>query len=109
MNEIVIVSAGALSMFILQFVVKPLLRLKLGGQYDFSPKLYVLMVAILNIFTALPLALLKIEGYLIPTDWKQWGIGAMVIILQSLITFGSYELTVKPMKEYGDKLIERNG
>lgn len=103
--NITIISAGALSMLILQFIVKPLLRkFWLGEQYDFSPRLYVLMVTVMNIITALPLAILKIEGYYLPTNWVEWLRDAAVIAIQALITFASYELTVKPMREYSNSL-----
>lgn len=107
MGEIgeLIISAGAVSMLFLQFVIKPVLRkwILKDPAYDFSPQLYVLMVTVLNIFTALPLALLDVDGYMIPTDWLQWGKAAIVITLQALVTFASYNLTVKPMKEYAEK------
>jgi hypothetical protein len=103
-----IISAGAVSMLILQFIIKPLLRkFWLGANFDFSPQVYVLMITVLNVLVALPLALLEIEGYVMPSDWMQWGKATMVIILQALITFGSYDVTIKPMRDYAEEL--KNG
>jgi len=101
----VTLTAGGLSSLILQgikllwrkFIVKDL-------GYDFPQSFYVVALPVLNVLVVPVMALLLVEGYVMPSDWLSFGRTVAMVLLSSLASLATYTVSVNPLKTYGVKL-----
>ena len=100
MNVTVAVTAGAVSVFLLE-VIKLIVRYAVGNPgFDFPAKFYVVAIPVLNIIVVPGLAYLGFEGYVMPTDWQAWSMEIVRVLLSSLVSLIGYTTGLKPLKEY---------
>lgn len=92
--------AGAVSTLLLEvikFLVRQVYR---NPNFDFPAKFYVVAIPVLNVAVVPLLALMGFEGYTMPTNWQEWGMGIVRVLLSSLVTLVGYTTGLKPLKAY---------
>jgi len=68
--------------------------------YEFPAWFYAVSVPVLNIIVVPFLALVGFTGFAVPTDWLGWARGIVQVLIGSLITFLTYNTTIKPFNDY---------
>lgn len=74
-----------------RFVVKNM-------EFDFSPMFYAVAIPVLSYVCEIPLAILGMGEYNLPTDWRGWAMKLVAILVASLISMATHQLAFKPMK-----------
>ena len=93
-----VISAGSLSMLLLEGIKKLVRIVMKNPGFEFSKEFYLVMIPILN-FTMLPvLAFMGFPGYLMPVDWQGWVRTLVQVAVASLISAGGYSQVVSPFK-----------
>lgn len=95
-----LLSQGALSTLLLEGIKWLIRQITKQPDFDFAPKFYLVMIPFLNVLMIVPLALLQLPGYAMPTDWLSFGRLAVITVLASLISVGGYQMGIKPLKNY---------
>ena len=96
MDGIEVVSSASLSMLVLEGL-KYLLRLVMQNPlYDINPKLYAVLLPVLNV--ALVPALALLDWATMPTDWAMFGQTVAQAIVSSLVAVLIYNNTLKGFK-----------
>lgn len=110
MDATSIVTAGAVSTLVLE-VVKFIIRRTLKNpSYDFPQKFYIVAIPVLNIIVVPGLAFLGFQGYSMPTDWQEWGMEIVRVLVGSLVTLVTYTAGLKPLKKVEEnKALELDG
>jgi len=96
-----LIEIGMVSALVLE-LIKWLLRLPalFGPSFDFPVKFYAIVIPALNIALLPLMALVGFEGFIMPTDWQAWGLLIIRTLIGSLISLGTYAVTMKPLKSY---------
>lgn len=93
-------TSGALAsatLELLKFIVR---RIMGKPEYDFPKWVYVVAIPLLNLALQPLLAFLGFEGFVMPTDWLGVLRQALVLLISSLISLGTYGVAIKPLKNY---------
>lgn len=90
---------AALALGLLE-LIKLVVRLVVGKEYDFPPTFYKVAIPVLNVVAVPILAFLGFEGYAMPTDWQEWGMALIRVALSSLLQLVLYNDGVAKFKEY---------
>lgn len=94
-----LVSAGSVALLFLEGA-KWIIRLVSKKPIAFPPAIYAIGIPILNVLVVPLLALVGFEGYTVPTDWRGWVLSAIRVAIGSLISWGGYAASLKPLKAY---------
>jgi len=94
------IAAGAMSTLVLEVIKWIVRQVTKQPEFDFPAKFYVVAIPVLNVLVVPVLALLGFEGYTMPTDWRGWALGAVRVLLGSLVTLVGYTAGLKPLKSY---------
>ena len=99
--SLLLITAGGLSTLLLEGV-KWVLRTWIlkNPSFDFSEKFYLVAIPVLNVLVLPLLALLEVEGAVMPTDWLSFGKSALLVLISSLVTLVGYNTGIKPLKTY---------
>jgi hypothetical protein len=102
MNDFVVgvFSAATVAMLLLEGIKWVVRKVKKSPNYDFPVKFYVFMLAVLNMPSALVLAFLGVDGYVVPTDWTSWIKILILTALQAGAQMFEYETTLSRFKSY---------
>lgn len=76
-------------------------------QFDFPPLFYGVAIPTLNILVIPLLALLEVQGVVMPVDWLGWVRGAVVVAIGSLVSLLFYSGGLAKLKEYRE--LYKNG
>ena len=103
--SLLVITAGGLSTLLLEGV-KLVLRqwILKDATFDFPAKFYVVAIPVLNVLAIPVLALLGVEGSVLPTDWLGFARTVVLVLIASLITLVGYSTGVQPLKAYASGL-----
>lgn len=68
--------------------------------FDFPVKFYAFMLPVLTFLVEPALALLGVGTYTLPTNWQEWLVQLLVVVISSAVALGTYAVGIAPMKEY---------
>lgn len=92
--------SGALASATLE-LIKLIVRQAMGNPtYDFPKWAYMVAVPLINLGLQPLLAFLGFAGFVMPTDWAGLARQAITLLISSLVSLGTYKLSIKPLKEY---------
>jgi len=95
------ITAGGVSTLILEGAKWVLRKWILKNpEYDFPTGFYVVAIPVLNVLVVPLLALLAVEGFVLPADWIEWVRMVVQVLIASLITLIGYNGGLQPLKEY---------
>lgn len=98
MDATTIVTVGAVSTLVLEVIKFIIRRAYANPEYDFPQKFYLVAIPVLNVVVVPGLALLGFQGYTMPTNWEEWGMEIVRVLVSSLITLVGYSAGLKPLK-----------
>lgn len=103
--ELQFITAAGLAVLLLEgvkWVIRKLI-LKDPG-FDFSEKFYLILTPVMTYLAGPILAFLGVGEYMFPTDWLMFGQQLVVVVLNSLFTTLVYNTSLKPLKDYAERL-----
>lgn len=103
--ELQFITSAGLAVLLLEGVKWVIRKLILKNpEFDFSEKFYLIMTPVMTYLAGPLLALLAVGTYTFPTDWLSFGQQFLVVILNSLFTTLIYNTSLKPLKDYAERL-----
>lgn len=103
--SLLIITAGGLSTLLLEGVKIILRQFILNdATFDFPAKFYLVAIPVLNVLVIPLLALLQVEGSVMPADWLGFARTVVLVLIASLITLVGYSTGVQPLKQYAQGL-----
>jgi hypothetical protein len=101
-----IITGPVLAMLVLDGIKWVVRKFMKDPAYEFSTTFYYVMLPVLNILA--PYGLFALGLSVLPTySWETLVQMVGIVVLESLITLGAYNITLKPFKEYRDELAEK--
>lgn len=94
------VSIGSVSAFLLQIIKWGIRKAKKDSAFDFPPLFYAFSIPVLNFLLTPLMALVGFEGFSMPADWHGWVLGAIRVVIGSLVSLGTYTVAIEPLKNY---------
>jgi hypothetical protein len=98
----ILITAGGTAMLILEGLKWLIRTLMKNPTYDFPTKFYIVALAALNTLVIPLLALLGVEGFVMPIDWVGFARVVLQVTLSSLISVFGYTNALKPLKTYAE-------
>jgi len=101
-----IITAGGLAMLILEGIKLIIRKIKKQPDFDFPVIFYTISLPVLNALTPFVLFWLgiSVDSTVLGMEWLDLLKYIVVIMLGSLVSVGTYTVSLKPMKVYNERL-----
>ena len=103
------VTSSALAVFLLEGFKSFVAWATKNPAFDFSPKAMAGLLVVFNALSVLLLAVLNVEGYVLPTDWTAWVQTLVASVLGALVSSAMYVTGMKPFKDYSARFYGATG
>ena len=99
------ISAGGLTTLILEGFKWAYRKITKKPDYSFPAYFYTVAIPALNLVVIPLLALMGVEGFVMPTNWVLFGRAILLTVVASLISLTGYTVGLKPLQSYRNMMI----
>ena len=101
------ITAGGLTTLIIEGIKYAYRKITKKPEYDFPGYFYIVAVPAMNLAVIPLLALMGVEGFVMPTNWVLFGRAILLTVVASLISLSGYTIGLKPLQSYRNRMIQR--
>ena len=99
------ISAGGLTTLIIEGFKWAYRKVTKKPDYSFPAYFYTVAIPALNLAVIPLLALMGVEGFVMPTNWVLFGRAILLTVVASLISLTGYTVGLKPLQSYHNMMI----
>jgi len=99
------ISAGGLTTLIIEGFKWAYRKVIKKPDYSFPAYFYTVAIPALNLAVIPLLALMGVEGFVMPTNWVLFGRAILLTVVASLISLTGYTVGLKPLQSYRNMMI----
>jgi hypothetical protein len=103
----VTITAGGLTTLIIEGIKYIYRKVVKKPDYDFPGYFYIIAIPAMNLAVIPLLALMGVEGFIMPTNWVLFGNTILLTVVASLISLSGYTVGLKPLQSYRNMMIRR--